>query len=117
MGYIRICATWAERMWTPQNETFEPTQGTGYDKTLGRATDKFDACGAYDGDDAVPYPSDYEKWQNCVDFLEWYGIPMMPGFGMVIINDQTGTVYDKYYEILGITKEADGGPLCFNNAK
>lgn len=26
-------------------------------------------------------------WGNALDFLEWYGIPKMSGFGIVIVDD------------------------------
>lgn len=74
-------------MWVPEDKISASNEKTSYVDTIGSKTYKFDACGAYDDGEPVPYPNSYEKWKNCIDFLEWYGIPMMPGFGIVIIND------------------------------
>ena len=58
---------------------------------LAETTEIFDACGAYvgEGDDAVsvPYGSENSDWNNAVNFFNWYGIPEMEGFGVIIIND------------------------------
>jgi hypothetical protein len=43
----------------------------------------------YDADgNTISYPSKYEDWSNCLKFLEWYGIPLMPGFKIIIIDDE-----------------------------
>lgn len=104
-------------MWVPIDE-YKPSS-TSF-QTLGNKTTKFDACGAYDGDDAVPHPSKYDKWKNCIEFLEWYGVPMMPGFGIVIINDVSGSSYENLYTALGLGTESTAdltSPDCYNSAK
>ena len=41
-GYIKVCASWARRMWNAD---------------LKDPTEMFDNCGVYDGDNAVAKPS------------------------------------------------------------
>jgi len=47
------------------NDVYTPSTGTSF-TSLGKNTTKFDACGAYDNGEAVPHPSDYDKWQSCI---------------------------------------------------
>ena len=49
-----------------------------------------------------------KKWATALDFLEWYGIPLMPGFGIVIVDNLHK---DKY------TKISPDGEDCFNFAR
>jgi len=53
----------------------------------------FDNCGVYDGKTAVPKPSIYEKWDTMLKFLEWYGVPKMKGFGIILIDDLNQNQY------------------------
>ena len=103
------------------NEDYKPSS-TNFQGSIGNYTTKFDACGAYDDGEAIPHPSKYEKWRNCIQFLEWYGIPMMPGFGIVIINDVSGSSYENLYSALEpkITYESSldiPSPECYNSAR
>ena len=85
-GYVKVCASWVGRMW---NLTQDEIRNTQY-KNLGEPTKQFDNCGAYDVDnDKAPIvtPSKFEKWQDALSFLEYYGIPHLPNFGIVIFYD------------------------------
>ena len=82
---------------------------------LNGPTEIFDACGAYDihkGGAAISKGSNFEKWQDALSFLEWYGIPHMDGFGIIIIDNREGS-QDKYFSITGSTTEAE---KCFEKA-
>ena len=57
---------------------------------LNKPTKQFDACGVYDiknGGAPIPNGSTKKEWANALDFLEWYGIPEMEGFGIIIVDD------------------------------
>ena len=99
-GYVKLCGTWVRRFWMPELET----DNSNF-QVLNEPTKIFDACGAIDGDESVPYGSDHEPWNNAVNFFNWYGIPEMEGFGVIIINDKNAQKYDTY------------NSECFNNAK
>ena len=76
-GYIKVCHTWLKRLW-------------GQD-ALNTATTVFDACGAYDfkdGGTPIAKGSKYKDWGDALSFLEWYGIPLMDGFGIIIIDNE-----------------------------
>jgi hypothetical protein len=91
-------------------------------KGLNEPTEIFDSCGAYNvaggavengkGEDelgaAIRKGSKFTKWDNALKFLEWYGIPYMDGFGIVIIDNLNP---DKYATL------NDEGENCFNSAK
>ena len=99
-GYVKLCATWAERMWFKfkdseyTHENITTGVNSNYSSTLGTYSTKFDACGALDGDDVVPYPSQYSKWKDCLAFLEWFGIPLMPGFIPILVDDKNPKEYE-----------------------
>lgn len=86
-GYVKVCSTWLKRMW-----------GAAKDESskdgLNRFTTQFDECGAFDSDgNVIEKGGEYEMWSNALDFLEWFGIQKMEGFGVIIINtdlDSTG---------------------------
>ena len=92
---MKVCATWLNRLWGLQ---------TGDDITkLNGPTSIFDACGAYDihnGGDAIAKGSKFSKWQDALSFIEWYGIPHMSGFGIIIIDDRENSK-DKYFSLTG----------------
>ena len=49
---------------------------------------QWDQCGVYnirDDNKDIPYASRF--FPNALDFLDWYGIPLMEGFGIIIIDD------------------------------
>lgn len=79
-GYIKVCASWARRMWNGN---------------LSDPTEMFDNCGVYDDGNAVPKPSQYPKWNTALNFLEWYGVPLMNDFGIIIIDDENQEQYSK----------------------
>ena len=84
-GYVKLCATWVRRFWMPEIET-----DNGNFQVLNEPTKIFDDCGANDikdGGGGVPYGSKKAEWSNAVKFFNWYGIPEMEGFGVIIIND------------------------------
>ena len=79
---------------------------------LANVTYIFDACGAYDfKNDGNPIAkgSQFEAWGNALSFLEWYGIPLMEGFGIIIIDDENP---NKYYTITGETSYTE---VCFES--
>jgi len=55
--------------------------------------------------DSIPYGSTYEPFNNVLSFFNWYRIPLMKDFGIIIIDDQNKGKYGS------INIE------CFNNAK
>lgn len=79
-GYIKVCASWARTMWAGK---------------LSAPTEMFDNCGVYDGSGAVPKPSQEEKWNTALKFLEWYKVPLMEGFGIILIDDENQDQYSK----------------------
>ena len=101
-GYVKVCASWTKRMW-------------GQDKSVDSSilnfpTKMFDTCGAYDfknGGAQISKGSEKSEWQNALDFLEWYGLPYMEGFGVIIIEDQAP---NKYLNLPG----SKTGEICFN---
>ena len=79
---------------------------------LNGPTQIFDACGAYDihnGGDAISKGSKFPKWQDALSFIEWYGIPLMSGFGIIIIDDRENSK-EKYSTLPGETEK------CFQKA-
>lgn len=72
-GYIKVCASWTKRMWNSE---------------LKKPTEMFDNCGVYDNKTAIAKPSQYPKWTEALSFLEWYGVPLMNHFGIIIIDDE-----------------------------
>jgi len=83
---------------------------------LSEPTEIFDNCGAYDinteGGPTIAKGSTFEAWKDALSFLEWYGIPHMDGFGIIIIDNVKKT---KYAEITPDWNEADG-ESCFESA-
>lgn len=78
---------------------------------LNAPTKIFDSCGVIDETDSenpvnIPYGSKYDGWDNVIKFFNWYGIPEMSGFGLIIINDKNTQNYN-----------ANENLECFNNAK
>ena len=94
-GYVKICASWAKTLWAAK---------------LSDPTEMFDNCGVnLDGGTAVARPSVGPTWKTALDFLEWYQVPLMPGFGIIIIDDENK---DQYNSISGLgydTKCFKGG--------
>jgi len=65
---------------------------------IAEPTFMFDNCGAYDlntgdGDTPINRGSTFPEWGNALSFLEWYGVPLMNGFGIIIIDDENPTLY------------------------
>lgn len=61
---------------------------------LSSPTEIFDNCGAYDRNEGIiPKGSVYPSWKDALSFLEWYGIPEMAGFGIIIIDDTNPALY------------------------
>ena len=86
-GYVKVCASWVARMW---NLTQDEVIANDY-KNLGKPTEQFDNCGAYDidnGNEPIVRPSTFDKWKNALSFLEYYGIPHLPNFGIIIFYDE-----------------------------
>lgn len=87
-GYVKVCASWAKRMWN-----LDPSASA---VLLGQPTDLFDNCGAYDfKNDGSPIDksSTFADWSDALKYLEWYGIPHMDGFGIIFIDDQNQNKY------------------------
>lgn len=87
---------------------------------LSKPTEIFDACGAYDfknGGNAIAKGSKFGAWSDALSFLEWYGIPHMDGFGIIIIDDYKGNNVRKYNKIDG-TPDINGEKkeICFERA-
>ena len=63
---------------------------------LSKPTEIFDSCGAYGfkgSGDPIAKGSKFAAWQDALSFLEWYGIPHMDKFGIIIIDDLNPTKY------------------------
>ena len=61
---------------------------------LSKPTQQWDSCGVYDirdGGSDIPYASG--KFDNALDFLDWYSVPLMDGFGLIIIDDTNPSLY------------------------
>lgn len=71
-GYVKVCASWVQSMWKSD---------------IASATDSFDNCGVYVDSKPVPFPSKNEKFKSAMSFMEWYGVPLMKDFGLIIIDD------------------------------
>ena len=79
-GYLKVCTDWLARFWL--DDPSKPLEN------LSKSMTKFDTCGANDKDGgAIEKGSDYEDWQTALNFLEWYGIPQMEGFGIILIDN------------------------------
>ena len=89
------------------------SQSTDFSQ-LGKPTTQFDSCGIQITDPSYTYSlgSSYPAWQDALSFLEWYQIPLMSTFGMIIVDDTNTQKYYKYYN-LPKNYTVD----CFNNAK
>jgi hypothetical protein len=103
-GYVKVCSSWLKRLWGVDSE----------EKKLNAPTNVFDACGAYDfknGGNPISKGSKFEAWSDALNFLEWYGVPLMDGFGIIIIdNESDGNPYQKVNaDVAGYTEE------CFNS--
>ena len=75
-------------------------ENSDYAKTLGRNTTKFDACGAYIDGETIAYPSQYSEWYDCIAFLEWFGIPLMPGFIPILVDDKNPSTYEYLFQLM-----------------
>ena len=80
-GYVKLCGTWVRRFWMPELET----DNSNF-QVLNEPTKIFDACGAIDGDESVPYGSDHEPWNNAVNFFNWYGIPDLSIASIILLT-------------------------------
>ena len=55
---------------------------------LNAPTTIFDSCGVYDlNGNGIPRGSKNPAWQDALSFLEWYGLPQMEGFGIIIVDN------------------------------
>ena len=56
---------------------------------LNAPTTIFDSCGVNDfkKGSGVPRGSKNPEWGDALSFLEWYGLPQMEGFGVIIIDN------------------------------
>ena len=70
-------------------------QATADEVKLNEPTEMFDNCGVYDDGTAIAKPSQYPKWTEALSFLEWYGVPLMDHFGVIIIDDENTDQYAK----------------------
>ena len=106
-GYIKVCASWVRRLWEGQSELLDKNF-----ESLSKPTTIFDDCGSYDKytGDTIPRGSLYGKWTTVLDFLEWYQVQLMSGFGIIIIDESTP---DEYQGILDSQKYNID---CFNAA-
>ena len=58
---------------------------------LNLPTKQWDQCGVYDirnGNADIAYGSKFSNFNNALAFLDWYGMPLMEGFGFIIIDDR-----------------------------
>ena len=95
-GYVKICASWARTLWGGR---------------LSDPTEIFDSCGVYDDEGTpVPKPSQSPEWDTALKFLEWYQVPLMDGFGIIIVDDENEGQYAKVKN-LGYTTD------CYKSAK
>ena len=108
-----MCATWLERLWAV------PTVDGKQDiNKLNAPTEQWDQCGVYDirnGNSDIPYGSKFDHFNNALSFLDWYGMPLMDGFGFIII-DNTGKPEESkslYQSFMEGKKSVDD--ICFNN--
>ena len=62
-------------------------------KLLNNSTKIFDACGVK-GMSNYQRPS--KKWDNALEFLEWFGLPLMEGFEFIIIDNMDEQWQDQY---------------------
>ena len=60
----------------------------------------------------IPKGSKFEGWQDALSFLEYYGLPLMSGFGIIII-DNRDVSKDKYFTITNSNTETE---KCFERA-
>jgi hypothetical protein len=82
-------------------------------KKLNAVTTIFDSCGAYDfknGGDAIAKGSKFDAWPDALTFLEWYGIPHMSGFGIVVIDEENQGLYQT------MTGDPTYSESCFESA-
>lgn len=75
-------------LWNPYFDGEE----TNYD-SLNNFTKVFDKCGIYDRDgNGIPYASEHEPFDSVLSFMNWYKVPKMEDFGIIIIDETS----DKY---------------------
>lgn len=61
--------------------------------SLNNFTKTFDKCGLNDREgNSIPFSSDHEPFDSVLSFLNWYKVPQMEGFGVIIIDETS----DKY---------------------
>ena len=104
-GYVKVCAKWLKRMWG--------VESTAALKEVAKPTKMFDSCGAYDfknGGDAIAKGSKFEAWGDALSFLEWYGIPHMKDFGIIVIDDENPNLY------VGLKGDPSHVETCFEGA-
>ena len=98
-GYVKVCSHWLARFWTGDNKPLkEMSLENQNPKVLNAPTKIFDACGVYDINtgDSIPRGSRKKEWDNALSFLEWYGLPQMEGFGVIIIDTMSENWSDQY---------------------
>ena len=102
-GYIKVCGSWLKRMWGVSD---------GASKSLADVTTIFDSCGAYDfkNGNSVSKGSKFDDWKDALTFLEWYGLPHMKDFGIIVIDNENPSKYSVVTGSDSVTEE------CFNRA-
>ena len=101
-----MCATWLKRLWVVP--VADPMTN------LNKPTTQWDQCGVHDirnGNENIPYASGKAQFANALDFLDWYGVPLMTGFGMIIIDDTKAE--SLYAQVVGSARTIE----CFNGGK
>ena len=63
---------------------------------LAEVTEIFDSCGAYDYKNdgaAISKGSTFDAWPDALSFLEWYTMPHMENFGIIVIDNENPSKY------------------------
>lgn len=102
-GYVKVCASWAVRMWG-----YQPGHTTD---VLRNPTEAFDDCGVYINGNAIPKPSRDKNWKTALDFMEFYGVPLMSGFGIIFVDDSEDAK-DLYQDVIDSGYDLE----CFKSA-
>jgi len=71
---------------------------------ISKPTENFDDCGLIINGSSVAKPSRKKEFANVLDFMEWYQVPLMHGFGIIIIDDKADKstyqgVFERGYNI------------------
>ena len=101
-GYIKVCSHWLARFWTGDNNPLKQMSKENQNPTILNAPTKiFDSCGVNDwkNEVGVPRGSRKSEWSDALKFLEWYGLPQMEGFGVIIIDNMGDNWQDQYVNL------------------